>query len=539
MANYMNNVKSNATNKMMDKVNKGQVTLDQLLALDKAGKMIDMSECENKIQLMQLIYEPNSEVGACTVIAGNMYTVILETNEDLDKFKSKLRMLKAQPKHKAYGDSIWKEGYNMFKQFNFKTGQYYMYYVVTNAEMKALEDKIKAMDKDSMTMEDAKALQADLPPFVRAWQESSIDCTKDKDKKFKYSYKDFFKMLNVTSTYNKKHRASIVDNFAAIKKDPTVPYVITLPSDNNSDVCKDLLGLVAENMRDAAEEYFNDTLIYMYNTVATMDRYEAFVNYARENRELAFFINSIFEICKASLGQTAPMTKAQKAAMRNVIYTKALDLCVDKHEVINVAMSVAMSNIYLDKDGEIVVKNSDKDNFRAFPVKDIFEKEYFEVVTGKAYTEELVLNEDTILDCTRERIEENEVIEFVDGKSTDGTITLVNDFTGTVKETNGKLMCQIDVYDFEPTTGLLVNETYAKDATPKAPTFDKGAFLNSNIRNAHTAIVRGKNNNILTNSKNLLGRFIASRPVQGTLEIADVITFPRLNEQQLFLVITK
>ena len=45
----MNNVKSNATNKMMDKVNKGQVTLDQLLALDKAGKMIDMNKCENKI----------------------------------------------------------------------------------------------------------------------------------------------------------------------------------------------------------------------------------------------------------------------------------------------------------------------------------------------------------------------------------------------------------------------------------------------------------------------------------------------------------
>ena len=43
MANYMNNMKSNKANKMMNKVNKGQVTLDQLLELDKAGMKIDMT----------------------------------------------------------------------------------------------------------------------------------------------------------------------------------------------------------------------------------------------------------------------------------------------------------------------------------------------------------------------------------------------------------------------------------------------------------------------------------------------------------------
>lgn len=539
MANYMNNVKSNATNKVMDKVNKGQVNLDQLLALDKAGQKIDMDKCENKIQLMQLIYEPNSEVGACTVIAGNMYTAIIETNEELEAFKSKLRMLKPQATHKPYGESIWKEGYNMFKQFNFTTGQYYVYYVVTNADMKALADKIKAMDKNSMTMEDALALQADLPPFVRAWQESSIDVTKDKDKKFKYSYKDFFKMLDVVSTYNKKHRANITNNFAAVKKDPATRLTITLPSDNNADVNRDLLGLVNNTIRNTAENYFNDTLIYMYNTVATMDFYDKYVSYARENRELAYFINCMFDICKASLGATAPMTKKQYAAMRNVIYTKALELCIDKHEVINIAMSVAMSNIYLDKAGEIVVKGTDKENFRAFPVKDIFEKEYYETTTNEVYTEELSFNH--IIEATREEIADNEEIEFVNGKSVDGTLALDIDFTGTVKAINDKLMYEVDAYDFEITTGLLVNETYSKNATPKAPLFDDGEFFNSAIRSAHTAIVRGKNNNILTNKTNLLGRFIASRPVQGTVEIDTVITFQRahVKEQQMFLVVCK
>ena len=535
MANYMNNMKSNKEAKMMNKVNKGQVTLEQLLALDKAGTKIDMNECENKIQLMQLIYEPNSEVGACTVIAGNMYTVILETEDDLDKFKNKINMLKSNKTHKAYGESVWVEGYNMFKQFNFTTGHYYVYYVVTNAEMKALEDKIKAMDKDSMTMEDAKALQADLPPFVRAWQESSIDVTKDKDKKFKYSYKDFFSMLNVVSTYNKKHANEITNNFAMIKKDASIAFEISLPSDKNDEVCKDMLGLVNKEIKAAAEDEFNDNFIFMYN-IATMDRYDKYVDYARENRELAFFINSIFDICKASLNSDVKLTKAQYEAMRNVIYTKALDLCIDKHEVINVAMSVAMSRIYVDKDGEIVVKAADKDSFRAFPVKDIFAKEFYEAVTDKTYTEELTV--DHIIEMTRD-IEDNEEIEFVNGESTDGAIVLDIEFNGIVKEIDGKLIYEVDAYAFELTTGLLVNQTYAKDATPKAPKFDNGAFFESTTKNMDTAIIRGKNNNIITSRQNLLGRFIASQPVQGTVAIDQIISFvkPGSKQQQLFLIV--
>lgn len=534
MANYMNNMKSNKANKMMNKVNKGQVTLDQLLELDKAGMKIDMSQCENKIQLMQLIYEPNSEVGACTVIAGNMYTAILNTDEDLNKFKNALRMLKVTNDHTPYGESVWVEGYNMFKKFNFKTGGYYVYYVVTNEEMRTLEAKIKAMDKKQMTMEDAKALQADLPPFVRAWQESSIDCTKDKDKKFEYSYKDFFNMLNVTSTYNKKHRENIVNNFAMVKKDPATKFAITLPSELNNDVVEDMLGLVNKEIRNSAEAEFNDSFMFMYN-IATMDKYDAFVEYARENRELAYFINCVFDIYKDSLNSEARLNKEQLAAMRNVIYTKALDLCVDKHEVINIAMCVSMSNIYLDEDGNIVVKAADKNNFRAGAVKSIFAKEFFEAVTGQVYTEELTT--DHIVEMTRD-IEDNETIEFVNGVSTDGAIELDIEFNGIVTEDNGRLIYEVDVYDFEPTTGLLVTNTYAQEATPKAPVFDEGEYFAKATKTLAVAIVRGKNNNIITSKTNLLGRFIASRPVQGTVNIDQIINGAKSdNKQQMFLIV--
>jgi hypothetical protein len=56
-----------------------------------------------------------------------------------------------------------------------------------------------------------------------------------------------------------------------------------------------------------------------------------------------------------------------------------------------------------------------------------------------------------------------------------------------------------------------------------------------------TAIIRGKNNNIITSRQNLLGRFIASQPVQGTVAIDQIISFvkPGSKQQQLFLVVCK
>ena len=132
-----------------------------------------------------------------------------------------------------------------------------------------------------------------------------------------------------------------------------------------------------------------------------------------------------------------------------------------------------------------------------------------------------------------------EEIEFVNGESTDGSIVLDIEFNGIVKETDGRLIYEVDAYAFELTTGLLVNQTYAKDATPKAPKFDNGAFFESTTKNMDTAIIRGKNNNIITSRQNLLGRFIASQPVQGTVAIDQIISFvkPGSKQQQLFLIV--
>lgn len=535
---YINKVKANRQNKLMDKVYDGSISLEQLLAMDASEQLIDMSKCKNKIQVMQLIYEPNSEVGACTVIAGNMYTAKVETERDLEVFKKALKHLKERSKHESYGDSIWIEGYNKFRSFNFLTGKYYVYYVVTNKEMEELANKIEGMDKDSMTLEDAHKLQADLPPLVRAWQESSIDVTKDKDKRFKYNYDDFFSMLNVVSTYNKKHGEYISCNLNAIKKDNKESFVITLPSDTpDIDVLNDLLGDVNYAIRDAAQDFFNNNFMYMYRT-SSMDRYAKFAPYARENKELALFIKNIYKVCLASLDTNLIITKEQYQAMRNAIYTKALDLCIDKHEVINIAISTAMCNVYLDKNKAIVVKDAKVDNFKSYPVKNIFEKEYFEAITDKVWTEEI--STDSIIDITRD-IKDGEVIEFVNGVSVDGSITLDVDFTGKVTEQDEKLVYEVDVYNFELLKALVVDTTFSENATPKTLLFDNGEYFASVISSLEVGHIKGVNKNILTSSSNLLGRFDSSMPVDGQVHIDSVIGFERqkVTEQRLFFITLK
>ena len=196
-----NNVDNAAMNRILD----GSINLDGLHAM----KNIDMNKCETPIQVMQKIYNAESLVGAVTTVVGNICNVDVTIPEGFAEFKESLLQLKDKSVHVPYGDSIWVDGVNVLRGYHFVTGHFYCYYVVTNAEMKAIETKVKDMSKKQMTVADAQALQSDLGPILRAWQESSIDCTKDKDKKFNYDFRNFFKKIDVISTFCKKHADKI------------------------------------------------------------------------------------------------------------------------------------------------------------------------------------------------------------------------------------------------------------------------------------------------------------------------------------------
>ena len=236
----INNHSSNARMNGIDKVLNGTAELKDLLNITKAE--IDFVKCQRKIKMIQLIYSAGSQVGACTVVAGNMYTIKL-TEKTSEAFKKSLKMLKERENHVPY-KSVWVDGLNRFT-FRFSDGHYYVYYVVTNAEIAQLKKNIESMDYNSVTLEELQALQEDLPPFVRAWQESSIDVSKDKTKVFNYAFSDFFKKVKVKSDYYKKQLDNIVLNFDTIKqlhkagRTNDIVFGITIPHDSEvyDDIC--------------------------------------------------------------------------------------------------------------------------------------------------------------------------------------------------------------------------------------------------------------------------------------------------------------
>ena len=518
------------------RIENGTATLKDLTAVKK-NQVIDFAKCTRKINMIQRIYSGGSAVGACTIVAGNMYTVEL-TEENMHVFKDAIsnKILKEREEHTPYGESVWTEGYNMFSEFRFETGQYYVYYVVTNEEMKMLKAKIAGMDYNRVTLEDLQALQADLPPFVRAWQESSIDVSKDKEKVFNMNYDDFFKKIDVVSTFLKQHMEEITMNLTEAKDmhkagKTNFNFKIELPL--NEDVLPDMLGKVNVALKDATEEFFNNQLAPLYG-MANREYYKQFANDCKQYPELALYIYQVYSFVKQSFGDEAGLNKEQYALLRNSIYTKAVECGVeDLTQVVRIAISVAMRNVKLvGKD--IVIGEANVDHYKPFLVQRIFEQEYEVLRTNQPMVKELTL----VYVADGVSIAEGEEVEFAAGFSTDDTVEVEELFTGIAYNKEGKLVYEVNVYEYEETKSAVTVETFEEGTTTAELKTDKGEFAAKYFEEYDVITVAGKNANILANGKMLVAKVAPSVALKGNHNIQEVLSFETTeNRARVFFIV--
>ena len=536
---------------VLQAIYEGKADLQTLMNVTE--RVIDMNKCQHPIKTMQLIYAAGSEVGAVTTTGQNVYMLDVNSDEGFEAFKKSLVMLKDNETHEAY-KSLWIEGYNKLT-FKFEDGHFYVYYIVTNEEMRMLEQRIKAMDKRRMTKEDAKALQADLPPFIRAWQESSIDVSKDKDKVFDYALKDFFNSVTTLSQLTKNTMNSIDFGLDAIRAAKRAGKIIPKFVYSNAEMekeatpCLDLMGHATLTLQDTAVKSFNGEthkLLAMSNN----NLVAPFIDACLINREFAYFVKSVFNACYASITEDVQITDDQFAKLRNVIYTAALEYGVDREDVIKVAISAAMTTVYKAKDGAIVIKDANVNRFRQYPVAYMFPDEYVNALTGVPVYD--VINPKEAIFCMTRNIEDHEVIEFVNGVSTDGAIELYDmTFNGCLVEYEGELVSFRDIFSFEVTNALLVNEnTFKADATKEElakvkdgnkSACDHGEFLASVVENLQNASIAGKNANILVGNGHFLCQFQANyEATKGAVEVYDCISYkPNNGQQQLFVLFVR
>ena len=537
---FMNNEVNAVENNVKAGLLNADLNLDQLMQLKDINE--EMKQSNAPIQVLQKIYNPESLVGAVTNVVGNFCNINVRTEIGFRLFKDNLAKLNNEGTHVPYGDSIWVEGVNVFSGFHFSTGKFYCYHIVTNDEMEAIADKIAHMTKDNMTVEDALALQHDLTPLLRAWQESSIDCTKDKSKKFNYNFKDFFKAINVVSTFCKKHADKIVMNTKEVFKDSSKNFKITLPSDNNDEVAEDLVGRVTEEIRTASENFFNNSMKKLHS-LADMSAYNEFRGYAKQNAQLALFIKDVYNLCYNSLNEDARLVKDDYAAMRNAIYTKAEQLNIAKEDVVKVAIDTAMARIKETNEGW-VVGDSYVDNFKAYPVKNIFPDEYVYALTNKC-DYKVIATEDNIVEIYRD-IEDGEVFNFINGVAYDEDdeeiIVIDNDYTGEAYEKDGAIVASI--YEHDTLKAIMVYKTCAANSG-KQITYDKtGAYFNELVEAENYEGIRviGQNCNGIRNNERMIGIFRSNVAfTKGEfIEIDHVLSFePSNGNQRMFFVIVK
>ena len=555
-------LKDERTNEVLEKVYDGSIELKQLLNITE--NIIDMNKCKNPIQVMQKIYSAGSEVGPTTTRGQNAYMIDVTTDEGFEAFKSALVMLKDQDEHVPYR-TVWKEGYNMFT-FEFENGKHYVYYVVTNEDIAMLRDRIQSMSKSKMTKEDAKALQADLPPFIRAFQESSIDVSKDKDKVFTLdgktvTIKTFLNSIAVYSNLTKTYKDSISFGFDAVKQAKHAGKIIpefryTNDARDAEKPVMDLMGHVTKALEETATAVLNKSVRDLY-AVADNKLYEPFLNDVQISRELAYFIKRIYSVCYAARTEDMKITKEEYETMRNVIYSKAVNLGVNSEDVIRIAIAAAMTTVTKqvteDNQEMIITKDANVDRFKQYPVINIFPDEFVTVV-GDTVVYDTYKPEECIVRLDRD-IEDNEEITFADGVSEDGMIELNIEFTGTLIEYEGNFVHFKDVYAFDYVDAFITNNTFKEETTTESlmafsknrkdkSTTDKGAYLNSIINNFNTITVKGKNSNILVAN----GKYIATMDQTGNItkgtevNVVKPITYVPSNEQQqvfIFVVSTK
>lgn len=552
----MGTLEDNRNDAVLAKVYDGSIGLKQLLNITE--KCIDMTQCKSPIQVMQKIYSAGSEVGPTTTRGQNAYMIDVNTDEGFEAFKSALVMLKDRKTHTPY-KTVWKEGYNMFT-FQFKNGKHYVYYVVTNEEIAMLRDRIVAMSKDQMTKDDAKALQADLPPFVRAFQESSIDVSKDKDKIFTLddkpvTIKTFLNSIKVYSNLTKTYKDSISFGFDVVKKAKHAGKIIPEFRYSNEardaeEPVMDLMGHVTKTLEDTAVAKLNKSIKSLY-AKSDNSLYEPFLNDVQLSKELAHFIKSIYKVCYAARTEEQRITNEEYATLRNVIYSKAISLGVDKEDVIRIAIATSMTSVskqVTDDNEEIIItKDANVDKFNGYPVTNIFPDEFVAAVGDTAVYE--TISTDTIIRMDRD-IADNEEITFVNGISEDDTIELNFDFTGTLIEFNGEFIHFKDVYAFDFVDAFLVDVTFKEDTnTAKLQAFsknrkdkstcDNGQYLESIHQTLTTVSVKGKNNNILVANGHYLGLMTQTGDIaKCDVAIKDIISYiPDNGYQQLFLMI--
>lgn len=333
------------------------------------------------VKLLALGYNSNSKVGEvtndltaiCTARPEEFYNEDGTLNKDLfcKAFKTADRINGTVGEYK----SIFAEDENVFSFVLHYDNRYKVVaHYVSNEEINEFAKRISKLDLNKITPEDIVRIQGDLWYLFRAWQESSIDVVKDKSKAFKKAFDSIIGKINVRTRMKFK---DILTNEFAIRAakysedaDETPRFAIdfgVFDDDCNKYGVKYVettLSDFQDSIRNTLQDKIDEIVDIYLDT--NMSVYKKYTKYAHKYPELALTIANILKLTR-DYGNTTKEEKAQGkklntkdyAILRAVVFNDADELEIDRDDVVKVGIAAACVDVYVDRKGNIVVKDFD------------------------------------------------------------------------------------------------------------------------------------------------------------------------------------
>ena len=349
--------------------NRKRVSKTKALKLGKICVNSLLGEGKDKTSFMSMAYsETPGQVGKITNVMSTICSITRESweNEDgtinKDLFYNAFACAdKKNPGHKDHWDTIFKEGTPSVTKgvsLSHYVEMAYDIYYISNIEIAAFKNQMMEIDPDKITYEDIVKIQADLYHLFRAFQESSIDVTKDKDKDYITKYDEIVGYVPRKYTKNPDNYRH---NITEVLRSKDVTYEIEINTKDNyaitrSDILCDALAETHENFITkeviaTAEDTITDLMRSVIGTSACL------------STEDKLHCESIISTVSASFQSDIKLDRDEYKACRDALYTICADYTEDPDDATAMILDMIIARYHLTYEGKLE-RNNDVSKIR-------------------------------------------------------------------------------------------------------------------------------------------------------------------------------
>lgn len=532
--------------------NRKKVSKTKALKLAKINVAELLGKGKDKTSFMSMAYsEQESQVGKVT---NNMATICSLTKRawtledgsiDVELFyRAFVCCDKENAGDKEHWDSVF-TGLALTKEvalYNCANMKYDVYYI-SNVQIEAFRNQLMELNPSKLTYEDIVAIQADLYHLFRAYQESSIDVTKDKTKDYKIKWDEIIGY--VPRLYSSKSK-DYEDNLVEVMKDRTIKYELRVYSNDeaketrNDILCASLekvhVDFINEEVLKTAEDSITDLL---KDVVGTSDALST---------EAKLHAESIISIVSSSFKSLDSLTTEECKAIRNALYTIVAEEAETVEEATAMVIDLICAKYRVNHKGE-VIREDDISKLRQGCTKVILggilplylngQNTYTRVFDNKGFT-------------LFQELEDAQKFEVYDGDIiADGVLVGCLNFnndnedeicaitTDAAYVIDGQLYIEQDIYeDIDCEVNTMVIENLYVAGTVSAADVKDGEHNDNYGRDTYndlvsnTVAVKGKNHNIAAiedingrmEIRGKLNAYSANRVVEEGIEVLDITT---------------